>query len=82
MQDLRKGSTALLVLHVTFGVLQGEGSPVYLVATGLGLMTVLGMHVRAAKIERPLDEPIGGRTPVVRRAACPQQRMCRRSSAG
>src|SRR6266446_10441546 len=60
---------ALLVLHVTFGALEGEGSPVYLVATGLGLMTVLGMHVRAAKIERPLDEPIGGRTPVVRRAS-------------
>ena len=35
---------ALLVLHVTFGVLQGEGSPVYVGATALGLVTVLGLQ--------------------------------------
>src|SRR5215475_11711855 len=29
---------ALLVLHVTFGVLHGEGSPIYVAATGLGLV--------------------------------------------
>ena len=46
---------ALLVLHVTFGVLQGEGSPVYVGATALGLITVLGLHVTAAKREEPLD---------------------------
>src|SRR6516162_3597375 len=32
---------ALLVLHVTFGVLQGERSPIYVVATALGLAVVL-----------------------------------------
>src|SRR5207247_5232196 len=46
---------ALLVLHVTFGVLQGEGSPLYVVAVALGLVTVLGLHVTAAKREEPLD---------------------------
>jgi len=46
---------SLLVLHVTFGVLQGEGSPVYVVATALGLVTVLGLHLTAAKRERGLD---------------------------
>src|ERR1051325_2678228 len=33
---------ALLVLHVTFGVLQGEGSPIYVGAMAIGLVTVLG----------------------------------------
>src|SRR5258705_99600 len=46
---------ALLVLHVTFGVLQGEGSPLYVVATALGLMTVLGLHITAARREVALD---------------------------
>lgn len=31
---------ALLVLHVTFGVLQGEGSPVYVGAVALGVVAV------------------------------------------
>jgi nitrite reductase/ring-hydroxylating ferredoxin subunit len=38
---------ALLVLHVTFGVLQGERSPLYVGAMGLGLVTVLGLHLIA-----------------------------------
>src|SRR6266487_2492863 len=46
---------ALLVLHVTFGVLQGEGSPLYVVAAALGLMTVLGLHITAARREVALD---------------------------
>jgi len=46
---------SLLVLHVTFGALQGEGSPVYVVATALGLVTVPGLHITAGKKERPLD---------------------------
>src|SRR3989454_2694587 len=45
---------ALLVLHVTFGVLQGEGSPLYVVAAALGLMTVLGLHITAARRETAL----------------------------
>jgi nitrite reductase/ring-hydroxylating ferredoxin subunit/DMSO/TMAO reductase YedYZ heme-binding membrane subunit len=48
---------ALLVLHVTFGVLQGEGSPVYVVAMGAGLVLVLGLHITAARREVALDSP-------------------------
>jgi len=49
---------ALLVLHVTFGVLQGEGSLVYVVAMALGLITVLGLHITAARREVALDRDI------------------------
>jgi len=45
---------ALLIGHVTLGVLQSETSPV-LVASGLGLATVLGLHLAAARHERKLD---------------------------
>src|SRR5216117_3358463 len=48
----------LLVLHVTFGVLQSEVSPVYVVATALGLATVLGLHVAAALKEVPADREL------------------------
>src|SRR5262245_46176207 len=47
---------ALLVLHVTFGVLQGEGSPACVGMMGLGLATVLGLHIKAAGQERKGDE--------------------------
>ena len=47
---------ALLVLHVTFGALQGEASLVYVLAMGAGLVTVLGLHITAARNESPLDE--------------------------
>lgn len=46
---------ALLVLHVTFGVLQGEGSPVYVGAMAVGLATVLGLHLIAGGKERDVD---------------------------
>jgi sulfoxide reductase heme-binding subunit YedZ len=46
---------ALLVLHVTFGILQAEVSPVYVTAVGIGLVLVLGLHVAAASKEAPKD---------------------------
>lgn len=46
---------ALLVLHVTFGILQGEGSPLYVVSVALGLVTVLGLHLKAARKEAVVD---------------------------
>jgi len=46
---------SLLVLHVTFGALQGEGSPIYVVATALGLVTVLGLHITTARREVAAD---------------------------
>lgn len=45
----------LLVLHVTFGALQGESSPIYVASMALGLVLVLGLHIAAAKSERPRD---------------------------
>ena len=45
----------LLVLHVTFGVLQAEVSAVYAVAAGVGLALVLGLHIAAAFKEAPTD---------------------------
>ena len=46
---------ALLILHVTFGVLQGEGSPVYVAATAIGLTVVLALHLAASKQETAFD---------------------------
>lgn len=54
---------ALLVVHVTFGVLQGEGSPAYVGAMAVGLATVLGLHGTAARRERALDKEVGRVTP-------------------
>lgn len=46
---------ALLVLHVTFGVLQAETHPLYVWGIGAGLASVLGLHVAAAIREAPVD---------------------------
>jgi sulfoxide reductase heme-binding subunit YedZ len=43
---------------VTFGALQGEGSPLYVVAVSLGLMTVLGLHITAARREVAADREV------------------------
>jgi sulfoxide reductase heme-binding subunit YedZ len=51
---------ALLVLHVTFGALQGEDSPVYVSAMAVGLVTVLGLHLSAARKGRPMDNQCEG----------------------
>jgi sulfoxide reductase heme-binding subunit YedZ len=48
----------LLVLHVVFGVLQGETSPVYVSVTALGLAAVLGLHITAARKELKDDREI------------------------
>jgi len=45
----------LLVLHVTFGTLQGETSWFYGAAMAAGLITILGLHFVAAQKEIPLD---------------------------
>ena len=63
---------ALLVLHVTFGALQGETSPVYIAAVALGLVTVLGLHIVSTFREAGADvstktmNVLQGRTPVKR----------------
>ncbi len=48
----------LLVLHVTFGALQGETSVIYMIATALGLGTVLTLHLTAARKEVNHDREI------------------------
>lgn len=51
---------ALLVLHVTFGILQSELSPVYVGAVGAGFVTVLGLHMLAARKEIAADRNLQG----------------------
>lgn len=46
---------ALLIGHVTLGVLQSETSPVLVIASGLGLATVVGLHLAAAQQEQKVD---------------------------
>jgi methionine sulfoxide reductase heme-binding subunit len=57
MHMLVYAAYALLVLHVTFGALQDEGSPIYVGLMTAGLITVLGLHLSAARQERPADRP-------------------------
>jgi nitrite reductase/ring-hydroxylating ferredoxin subunit/DMSO/TMAO reductase YedYZ heme-binding membrane subunit len=49
---------ALLVLHVTFGALQGETSPVYVGAMAAGMLTVLSLHISAARKEIAPDQDL------------------------
>lgn len=49
---------ALIVLHVAFGVLQGEVHPVLTSALFVGLFTVLALHVAAARRESLRDREV------------------------
>src|SRR6266852_4258201 len=46
---------ALLIGHVTLGLLQSETNPVLAIATGTGLVTVLSSHLAAGSRERVVD---------------------------
>jgi DMSO/TMAO reductase YedYZ heme-binding membrane subunit/nitrite reductase/ring-hydroxylating ferredoxin subunit len=46
----------LLVLHVIFGALRSETSPLYAVLLGLGFVTVAGLHLTVGLWERRRDE--------------------------
>src|SRR6059036_1712220 len=48
----------LLVLHVTFGVLQAEVNAIYVAVVAVGLAIVLGLHVTAALREVATDSPL------------------------
>jgi nitrite reductase/ring-hydroxylating ferredoxin subunit/DMSO/TMAO reductase YedYZ heme-binding membrane subunit len=48
----------LLVLHVAFGALQGEASPVYVGAMAVGFVTVIALHITAARKEIPADREL------------------------
>ena len=43
------GAYAMLVMHVMLGVIQLEKSPVLIGLTGLGMFTVIGLHITAAR---------------------------------
>lgn len=46
---------AMLVAHVTLGLLQSETSPLFAVGTGVGLLMVITLHVAAARREASVD---------------------------
>jgi nitrite reductase/ring-hydroxylating ferredoxin subunit/DMSO/TMAO reductase YedYZ heme-binding membrane subunit len=46
---------ASLVGHVTLGLLQSERSPLLAIATGFGLISVVGLHIAAASQEKRVD---------------------------
>ncbi len=46
----------LVVMHVALGTLQAETSPWMGGTLGMGLFTILGLHVAAGRGERALDE--------------------------
>ena len=48
---------ALLIAHVTLGALQSETSPLMAATLGAGLLTVLVLHLTAARRERVVDDP-------------------------
>ena len=47
---------ALLVAHITLGALQSETSPLLTAALIASVVTVTGLHVAAARRERPVDQ--------------------------
>jgi len=49
---------ALLVLHVTFGALQGETGWLYGGAMAAGLLTIIALHKTAARLERRGDQEL------------------------
>lgn len=44
-----------LIVHVSFGALQSERSPVYVACVGLGALVVVGLHVIAFRKEAHID---------------------------
>jgi len=46
---------AMLVAHVTLGLLQSETNPLFAVGAGVGLLTVITLHVAAARREAKVD---------------------------
>ena len=53
----------LTVGHIAWGFLQSERHPLYLVLLGIGLCTVLGLHLAAALKERRKDRSRAGERP-------------------
>ncbi len=76
---------ALLIGHVTLGVLQAETSPILAISLGLGLILVIGLHLISALKESNLDKEIDSNNDFVE--AClleeiPEKRACIRTISG
>ena len=52
---------ALLIFHVSFGILQSEISPIYTILVGLGLIWCSGLHLFAGWRGRGIDIPAKGK---------------------
>lgn len=53
---------ALIIMHVTLGVLQAETSPVFATILGLGMVWVLGLHLLASRKEQHFDLKVAAAT--------------------
>lgn len=76
---------ALLIGHVTLGVLQAETSPVLAISLGFGLILVVGLHLISAFKESNLDKEVDSNNDFVE--ACrieeiPEKRACIRTISG
>lgn len=54
---------AMLVMHVMLGVIQLEKSPVLIGLTGVGMFTVIGLHLAAAFKQQKTDRNANRKTP-------------------
>lgn len=50
---------AFVMIHVVFGVLQAETSPLYLAFYGIGFLTVAGLHLATGFCGAKADQPLG-----------------------
>ncbi len=76
---------ALLIGHVTLGILQAETSPILAVLLGIGLVLVIGLHLISAFKEINLDKEIGSNDEFVEActvAEIPEKRACIRTISG
>lgn len=76
---------ALLIGHVTLGVLQAETSPILAVSLGIGLVLVIGLHLISAFKETSLDKEIIADNEFIEACAVaeiPEKRACIRTISG
>jgi sulfoxide reductase heme-binding subunit YedZ len=54
----------LLVVHVVFGILQSELSPIYEITIGFGFLVIFTLHLTAAFREVPADHDLTGQSKI------------------
>lgn len=76
---------ALIVGHVALGVLQAETSPLLSAPLGVGLISIVGLHLLAAFRETGMDRELASNDDFVEACAVaeiPEKRACVRTIAG